>query len=133
LDLVFDDLGLQTLKNIPRPIRLFHVNSTVGSIPTTPAPKGPARKPSTDRRAAGAARFLFALALLAVAPVVVIYVLTAKAFGVFLGHLDLLGIWVTVICVSWFVQRLIAARSNYTDPLSPHSKAAAPAGKSARW
>jgi class 3 adenylate cyclase len=132
LDLVFDDLGLQTLKNIPRPIRLFHVNSTAGSIRTTPAPGDSAHKPSSDRGAAGIARPFFARALLALALVVVTYVLTAKAFGVFLGGLDLLGIWVAVISVSWLVQRLIAGRQNYTARLSTNSKAAAPARKSAQ-
>jgi class 3 adenylate cyclase len=132
LDLVFDDLGLQTLKNIPRPIRLFDVNSTADPIPTTRAPGGSAHKPSIDRRAAGTARPFFVHALLALALVVVIYVLTAKAFGVFLGELDLVGIWVAIICLSWLVQRLIAGRRNYTDPISAHSKAAAPARKSTR-
>jgi class 3 adenylate cyclase len=131
-DVVFDDLGLQTLKNIPRPIRLFHVNSTASSSLTTPAPGGPANKPPIDRRAAGTARRFFARALLALALVVVIYVLTAKAFGVFLGHLDLLGIWVAVISVPWLIQRLFARRRSYPDPFSANSKAAAPAGKSMR-
>lgn len=130
LDLVFDDLGLQTLKNIPRPIRLFRVNSTAGSILTTPGPEGSAHKPSIDRGAADTARPFFARALLALALVVVTYVLTAKVFGVFLGGLDLLGIWVAVFSVSWLVQRLIAGRQNYTNHLSTHSKAAAPARKS---
>jgi class 3 adenylate cyclase len=121
LDLVFDDLGLQTLKNIPRPIRLFHVNSTAGSTPTTSAPGVSADKPWIDLRAAGTARPFFARALS-----------TAKAFGVFLGHIDLLGIWVAIICLSWLVQRLIAGNQNYTDPLSAHSKAAAPTRKSTR-
>lgn len=130
LDLVFDDLGLQTLKNIPRPIRLFHVNSTAGPIRTTSAPGGSVHKPKIDRGAAGTARPFFARALLALALVVVTYVLTAKAFGVFLGGLELLGIWVTVISVFWLVQRLIAGTQNYADRLSTHSKAAAPARKS---
>jgi hypothetical protein len=129
LDLVFDDLGLQTLKNIPRPIRLFHVNSTAGSIRTSPAPGG-SHKPSTDHGAAGTARPFFAQALLALTLVVVTYVVTAKVFGVFLGRLDLLGIWVAIISVTWLVQRLIAGRQRYADRLSTQSKAAAPVRKS---
>jgi class 3 adenylate cyclase len=132
LDLVFDDLGLRTLKNIPRPIRLFHVNSTAGSTLTTAAPGGSPDKPRIDRLAAGTARPLFARAFGALVLVVVIYVLSAKAFGVFLGHLHLFGIWVAAISVAWLIQRLIAGKRDYTDSPSAPSKPAVPAGKGTR-
>jgi len=130
LDVEFIDLGQQMLKNIPRPIRIFHVNLAAGSPATVHV--GLANKESIASRATRSGRSLVLCTLLALPAAIVIYMLVAKTLGIFLGHLELLGIWIAATAGLWLTQRPISSRRDNSYRAHAPSKAAESAGKSTR-
>jgi class 3 adenylate cyclase len=106
LNLDFDDLGEQSLKNIFRPIHTFRVKTTTTGTKEISKHAPVADRQSSDwaiPRPSGASFFSV---LLALGSAVVTYILTAKIFGIFLTGIELIGIWVALILGFWLLRRL---------------------------
>jgi class 3 adenylate cyclase len=132
LEVAFDDLGPQILKNIPLPVRAFHVDLIGGSTEPAHSLKDLTGGRLIDRAAPRADWSLFGRACLALVAVVVVYVLTAKAFGIFLGRYQLLAVWFTAIIGFWLLRRAILARAGRYHRLDYEAKPGAPAGNRPR-